>query len=428
MTANAMTKAFYILAMLILAFAGSAFTQQSGGSAYSRLGIGQLEFSQSNTADGMGGAGLAVMSPSIINQVNPAMWSQINLVRFSLGLQFENTGVSDGSASARYGHSIFTGGMLAIPISASSGTILAMGVTPYSIVQYNIATPTAVDSVQSTLTYSGEGGINEAQIGLSTNITDDLHAGARFSYFIGNIDEYIEQDFVSTLYSNSSIDRQLELHGIGATYGLSYTGLAHLFGMAEGSQANISGYVSTASFLRLDETHYTNTTSNGNTVYDTASIPESRVKIPLRFGIGVDYGTNRWIAAGDAIMQNWSNVGFPGALEPANGNLLKLSGGVVILPHHETGTTTLQKWEWRFGGSYYKTYYEPSASSTSGGPQVNQYSLTTGASIPLSGDTRLGMDIEYGFRLPDTIDKENFLRLSFSLSGGEVWFTKPPTE
>ena len=61
----------------------------SGGSVYSRFGIGDLRFASSTRLFGMGGTGAAYRPAGSINDVNPASWSDISTVRFSATALYE---------------------------------------------------------------------------------------------------------------------------------------------------------------------------------------------------------------------------------------------------------------------------------------------------------------------------------------------------
>ena len=61
----------------------------NGGSGYSRYGLGDIQYSATGRAFGMGGSSIAVLSSDAINSLNPAVWARIDRARFAAGALFE---------------------------------------------------------------------------------------------------------------------------------------------------------------------------------------------------------------------------------------------------------------------------------------------------------------------------------------------------
>lgn len=74
----------------------------------------------------------------------------------------------------------------------------------------------------------------------------------------------------------------------------------------------------------------------------------------------------------------------------------------------------------RLGLSYEQTQYEIN------GNGVDQYSIYTGFSVPLSFDNTLDFGFQYGKRgtTESNLIKENIFKFSVSLSVGELWFLR----
>ncbi|HLX12050.1 MAG TPA: hypothetical protein VKS81_04480, partial [Bacteroidota bacterium] len=89
---------------------------QGGGSAYTRYGLGDLQYYETGSAVGRGGTGLSVFSPDEIDMINPANLAGLTLTRFSLSGAYQGYSISDNTGSANYGTTSFTSGAIAIPI------------------------------------------------------------------------------------------------------------------------------------------------------------------------------------------------------------------------------------------------------------------------------------------------------------------------
>src|SRR6058998_1855666 len=87
------------LLILLIGLPAAGSADSNGGSPYSRYGLGDIRFFASGRSMGMGGAGLAVISVSEIEGMNPASWARISQTRFSGGALYEGYSASDASAS-----------------------------------------------------------------------------------------------------------------------------------------------------------------------------------------------------------------------------------------------------------------------------------------------------------------------------------------
>ncbi len=408
-----------ILSLLICTAAQAG----NGGSGYSIYGIGDLQYYSSSRAMGMGGSGLAVLSSGEIDRNNPALWSSINRVRVSLSTMYEGYATSDDQQSGYFASMQFSGAMLAIPAISSRSIVFSAGATPYSRVNYNVLTPTAQGDLPYALHYIGDGGLSQAHIGVSGLPDSNLSIGIKMDYYFGTLTHTIDQEFPATGYTNAAVDHVTHMHGIGFTFGFVYTGLRSILNLSPGHSFNIAGVLSTASNITTAEDRYYTYTTNA-TAYDTLIGADHTFHLPVRFSGGLAYQTDRWIIASDITGQRWSQATMDGEPFPEIRDDYRWSLGGELISSGTTMKATTQRVAYRAGLYYDATYYRIK------GIAVNELGFSLGCTLPIFSDSRLGFAAEYSFRgtIDEGLQKDRILRLSISLSVGEIWFVKPPEE
>lgn len=409
-----------ILALIVMAAPASG---GEGGSVYSRYGIGELRFSSTSRSAAMGGAGLAILSPSSIDHQNPAAWSHISLTRFSLSLLAESYSSSDATSKRRSATSRFSGAVIAIPVLTSSGIIASAGVVPYSTVEYTVTSPATQAGYTYNLTYEGDGGLSLSHIGFSAKALPDLNVGFKFNYYFGTLTHSISQSFPANVQSASSSDRrEAHLRGIGYTFGAIYSGLGSVLGLRLEESLRFGVVFHTASSLTQEEERVVTYRQPSATTVDTITTPDRTLRIPYALGFGISFQDEQLILASDLLMQPWSRSVVGGLLSPARRNSLRWSGGAEFTPKRESTAPYFQRASYRAGVYYHQSYFEL------GGKPVNEMGATAGAAFPLFADTRLSIGILYGVRGSKDVLKDSILRMSFILSGGERWFVRPQDE
>jgi hypothetical protein len=410
---------------LLLCGVVTASRAGNGGSGYSRYGIGDLQYFVSDRAYSMGGAGVAVLSTSSIDRFNPADWVNITRTSFSVGALYEGYSTTDGVNSGYFSSANFNGIMIAFPLLPSHGVVLGAGLMPYSTVNYSTAFDTSQAGLAYRLGYHGEGGTSEAQVGISANASADLHLGAKFNYYFGTLRHTITQDFTdNSTYTNAEDLRSVELKGIGFSLGAVYSGLGSLLKIDSTKSLTLGIVASTASSLSSTEEHDFTYTTTALTSYDTATINVGNLRIPFSITGGISYMTNRFLLASDLSFQQWSRFEATGLIAMTNRNSYRFSIGGELHPPSDASGMPTGRTVYRLGFFYNSTYYlianEP----------INETGVTGGMGIPIFFGTRLEIGVQYSFRgtTAQQLQKDKILRISFTLSGDELWFVQPPEE
>jgi hypothetical protein len=412
-----------LLAIFFLAIVPISLFCQPTGSPYTRYGIGDLVYSPNTRALGMGGAGIALPSNSTIDLYNPAAWTRINLTRFTISGSYNGLTTSDAANSSNYGNINFNDAMLAIPFSTSNGIVFAFGLSRYSTVGYTLQEDVSQSGFNYTLVRHGEGGISQAHIGLSMDLRSDLSIGAMFDYNFGTIQHNIEQQQTNSLYSNAAVERQVQLQGPGFTFGTIYTGFSNLLHL-ESSILSIGASVTTTSYLHTNQEVYVKSTVSTNIAADTTKNELPKLKLPYSVIAGIAYSAEHYSVASDIAIQNWNDPYAIGILIPMVRNTYRWSFGGEFTPKRVPNAPYFQRVSYRLGTFYNATYY------TLNGQPLNEFGFTGGMNLPFIGDTRMNVAGEYGTRGTTDygLQKEKFFRLTFSLTGAERWFLRPPED
>jgi len=140
----------------------------SGGSIYSRFGLGDYYFSFSARRLALGELGIATTDIDYLNYLNPASWNKMRLSRFETGIITHGNGISSNNSSVFHVQTIFSGMMFGFPIDRELGFSFAAGIVPYSNVNYDV-TYDDTDPIGGSFTtgYKGNGGLSKAFLGFA---------------------------------------------------------------------------------------------------------------------------------------------------------------------------------------------------------------------------------------------------------------------
>ncbi len=402
---------FLLLAALLVAVTAHGGT---GGSTYSLFGIGDLRYFPNTRSAGMGYTGLALPSSNFINGVQPAAWSRINRVRLDAGVRYEGFKSTDGNKSLFLANSDFSGALLAIPISPVNGIVGVVGFTPYSNVNYDLFVQGKQEGIDYQINYTGNGGVSRGLAGLSYAPLPELAFGASFNYLFGSIDN--AQTFSPTTPDTYGgvTTKTMTLHGITVSIGGQFTGFGKI---AESLTPFSLGFVvTTPGNLKTErQTRYAYLVET-----DTLPAVKGRLSVPVAYGIGLAYQPNeRYLVAADYYAQQWGNAQFNGVDPIEIRNHYRMGIGGERLPDRDA-SAWFARLAYRLGFYYSSTYYKIN------GEPINEWGVTGGFAIPLFGDARLNTALEYGSRGTTRIGliKDNFVRMSFSVTLSEPWFQR----
>ncbi len=402
-----------LAALLLFGIPASSFAE-SGGSAYSIFGLGDLRYVTGARSAGMGYAGLALSSPFYVNSYSPGSWSAIDRTRLEASMLYEGFGSSDGGKSIYRSEADFIGGALAVPVSSGLGFTFVGGFTPYSNINYNSYTRGSQQGIDYTIQHIGEGGISRGFFGASFTPMKFITLGLSAEYLFGTLE-------ARRLFNPSTSNASGSVSTADATINGAYFrfgGVIDGFGaMMEFLQPLTVGFTATSrAVLKGDiESRYAYSAEN-----ETLWVPTS-VVIPVSIGVGVAYqAAPRYVIAADFLQQNWYNSAINGIAPPALKNSYRFCIGGERSGSRDQDATGWDRISLRLGFSYLATYYFVN------GQPINEWGITGGFDIPFSGDSRFGVAIEYAQRgtTENNLIKDNILRAIFSLNLSEQWFIR----
>lgn len=223
-----------LLLLLLAAITPTASRAQSGGSAYSLFGVGDLRYYPSVRSIGMGATGIGLQSPYTINAAMPASWARIVQTRLEAGMFYERFNSTDGNRSRQLGGAGFAGGMLAIPISTARGITLVAGFNPFASSDYDVTTrqtySPAGDSTSFLVRQIEDGRISQAQFGLSWAPVSNVTLGASFLYRFGKYTKTLEQEATETSYAGGTMKQETSLRGTAFSAGAQMESLGMIAG------------------------------------------------------------------------------------------------------------------------------------------------------------------------------------------------------
>jgi hypothetical protein len=388
----------------------------------------------------MGYAGLALLSPQYIDGMSPATWSRLDRVRLEGSAFYEGFKSTDGITSRYLARMDFHGALLAIPVSRASGIVVVAGFTPFSEVNYDTYTSTVVpsqnvdpitgqhDSLGYLVHQTGTGGITRGQVGFSWAPSQQISLGASFNYLFGTINHIAAQiPSAASGATGATFTDKSALSGVNFTAGMVITGLDRIsdalrpfsLGLVITTRANLH--------TSMETTYDFAPPPDATPIRDTSAQTIGRIAVPFTYGIGLGYQpTERWTLAADFNAQPWGDADFNGASPFGIRNSYRLGFGAERSGSTEPTARSFARLGYRLGFTYSATYYAVN------GQQINEWGITGGLALPLTGESRLNIAAVYGGRgtTAGSLVRDRIFRLTVSLHISDVlpWFVQTEEE
>jgi hypothetical protein len=292
--------------------AGSALGQGLGNSPYSRIGLGDANGNYGGVRQlGMGGTGLAAPNTGNVNELNPALLVYAPRTTWEAAFTAQVKTVRNAAASNRSGTGTLGYLALAVPLSKRWGG--AIGLKPYSTVDYQATTLGSVNGdpvSQAYRRYNGSGGLSEAYFATGIHVLRDFNIGGSASYLFGTITQSI-----GTAIINPTINtQQLVVDNEQLRYSdFLFRASAH-YRHQLGKDLNINvGAVQTfegrlqANRQRTTEQQDANGAVTAGTSTVQLASDDGTITTPAlsQLGLTLDNGRN-WTFSVDASRQQWS--------------------------------------------------------------------------------------------------------------------------
>lgn len=395
----------------------------SGGSLYTRYGLGDLYFSNSSRPIALGGLGTALLNSKYLNTNNPATIFNIKNTKFGASLNSNLLFLDDNISTATYSQVRFSGFHIAFPVKESLGMGFIFGMTPYSVVNYevnglNVNQNSFIDAESFDESFSGSGGISKLFLGVSTILPFNFALGATFDYYTGDIQyksSYIYPDSVEL--TNSVFTNEYRYKGLGGTIGLLSPDIAEVLEFENisnfrlGFTYEFSGNIST-------DTNSLASTSLGESTFDNGNLI---TKIPSKISLGLSFTiNNQYVIVADYLYQPWSKYEKNGVNSQYLRDVNRYSIGIEKGDQIKRFATFWELIKYRGGLSFEQSQY------IFNGEGINTFGIHAGIAFPLGLENSIDIGLMYGIRgtTKTNLVKENIIQATFSLNFGELWFIR----
>lgn len=391
----------------------------TGGSIYTRFGIGDLHFANSAFKLSMGGVGTSLITINEVNINNPASLFSVKNTRFNAGLVTNISFIDDGLENALYSNTQFSGFNIAFPLKETLGISFMLGMNPYSTVNYEVnVTGKEEGDYLIDEKFIGSGGISKLFFGTSYLLPFDFAIGATFDYYTGHIEYRSSVDYRDNPdLTNSLFINEFKYKGLGTTLGIESPNIAKFFenesinDIRFGVAYEMSGNINT-------DTALIGVTSFGENTFETSEV---FTKIPGKFSAGMNILVNEnYLIAADYIFQSWSKYQVNGVKSKNLRDLSRFSIGFQIGNQSKRYASFWELIKYRGGLSFEQSQYQIN------GEGINQIGFHAGLSFPVGLENTIDIGLMYGIRgtKDSNLTKENIFETSITINLGELWFVR----
>jgi len=412
-----MIKRFSVIVALLFTVLTAA--QEGTSSPYSYYGIGLTKFKGTVENQSMGG--LRMFSDSIhVSLRNPASYGRLRLTTYTVGGSHQRTRVSNENASENNSSTSLDYLAIGIPTGKLN---FGLGLIPYSSVGYRIQTL----NNQTNNTFTGRGGMNKVFLTSAYAVTSELSLGVDVYYNFGNIQNkyLVFQDEVQ--YGTRQINRT-DFSGINYKLGVD-----HQKKIASGLKIYTAATYAPEMEItteRMRSTAPIMFNSQGQEVIPAGyqgtdiTFPESKMSLPSQLTLGVGLGgPNKWFVGAEysnlqAADYNL-NSGLNSTINYSYENASQYRIGGFYVPQYTSLTSYFNRIVYRAGLRYEETGLHLNNEG------INEFGISFGLGLPAGLDfSNANIGFEYGQRgtTNSGLIKENFFKLSISLSLNDRWF------
>lgn len=421
-----------IWALVVMLTVMVAETSAQSNSPYSIFGLGDIQNPAYGRSKGMGGVGIGLRLPNMLNVMNPASYSAVGNQSFifDAGIEYQHTNyVTDNLAqvgqTANLSHLAF-----AFPF-IDGRWYTSVGLSPYSTVGYDISTYEYEKGVgDKTNTYEGAGGVNRLHWGHSVRLHKGLSVGVNAYYLFGTIDN-VRTSQIKDEKTDSRV--KWEQNSVVRDFAFDY-GIQYQRAINDELIVTVGAVVTQPVDVKVtNETLATNSwyvngraavnPDTGAQLIDTLLFTEGeegKIEMPLQYGVGASVVIKqKLILSADYHVSKWSETNaetMKGSITDAT----KINVGAEFVPNYRS----LKYWDrvrYRLGAKMHDTYWK------FGDDQIQDKSLTLGIGLPMKRSASMfDIALEVGQRgtLSNGLVQENYIKASINFTLQDFWFIK----
>jgi len=409
------------------------YGHSSTNSPYSQYGLGMMADQSGSVSRGMNGLGIAYSEHNVVNNLNPASYSEIDSLSFifDVGVSGQLTNFKEGSTRLNARSAGFEHVIAGFRLAPHFG--MSLGVLPYTNIGYNYSTSERINSSASYASYyRGTGGIHTAYLGLGWQPFKGIALGVNGGYLWGSYDRSVVNSYSESSANTLSKYYAASVHSYKLDFGLQLS--ANLskkdkltLGLTYGLGHKIGGKPSCQVISNNAET----------SVADTTSYPRQgnlQLEIPHTFGAGLMWHHSGKLKLGfDYLYEKWGDVEIPeyGVFDGVTDyrlqsglmkNRQKFTFGTEFCANPES-RRYLNRVRFRAGVSYATPYLIINGSD---GPKEMSASFGFGFPITNGWNNRSVLNISAQWVRQDSklFITENTFRINIALTFNEGWFSK----
>jgi hypothetical protein len=385
-------------------------------SPYSVFGIGDIDNNDYGKSQGMGGVGIGLKSSESLNRINPASYSGIDSLTFTLEASVSGRSSDFYDGSNRQINSLAGLKKLALGFRVFPFWYTSTGIIPFSNMGYNITSEKTIEGEPSSgyqLNLTGSGSLNRFYFGNAFRITPRLSVGINASFLFGTLTQ--DENIATNLSTyHNQVETKTYLHRIYLDYGFQYTGE-----FKNGWKYVAGGILGFKNNLLLNkEVSFINT--NSETTISEGSY-NSTFTLPFFSGVGFSVKNNSGFTfAMDYVFQNWSTLkNTSKAYSYVDAN--KYSFGIEYSPAVRLKQNYFQYMFYQAGIFYNQSYLQLR------GSRIHQTGYTLGAGFPFNKTgSFLGVSFETGIKgkIGQDLFREKYYQINFNLVLRDIWFLK----
>ena len=390
------------ITFFILLFSSSMLLHAD--SYYSSIGLGTPHYFVSPKAAGMGGAGISVVDQFAVNTLNPAALNVGRITTVSVDMKYEiiENNLDNYKINTLQGNA--AGFHFIVPLKSSLKLIT--GFKPLTDSRYILSEDSETEYAEFSRLVRGSGGLNAASLGLQYIINDWIAVGALANFNFGSFNEEWKTEFFEPGYETISDKLNSHLWGGGYQFGLL---------LRPHKRIGIGLSYQSSSDLKVDTQTEVGTLikSQGERI---------NINYPQSFGIGASYLTDKLLFAIDFYTQFWSDYSISGQKLDEYNDYSRVGGGIEYQDTRDPFAKYIRRISLRFGA-----YMTDMPFVDVSGNRVKEKFITVGFGFPfLANRGRVDISAEYGKRDAGTASgyNENIIRISGSVTGGELWFQR----
>lgn len=408
------------------AMISGVWAQGGTKSPYSQFGIGLLSDQSQSMSRGMNGVGYALRQGNQVNTLNPASYSGVDSLTmlFDMGMSGQTTNFKENGVNRNASVASFE--YVAASFRAWRDVGVSFGVLPYSNVGYDYKVSTR-DSELGTLTesYSGNGGLHQAFLGVGVRVFGPLSVGVNASYLWGSIDRTVSP--VASTASNTLTKKySTTVNSYKLDFGAQWVQkLGKRNVLTVGAVFGLGHKLNNTAEMSIMQTN------SASSAVDTTTFSVSNaMALPMSLGGGLSIcHDGRLTLAVDGTMERWGSERFPsyhnGVYEKTNGILkdrYKGNAGVDWIPN-PNGHRYFDHIHYRMGIGYATPYYKINGKN---GP--SELSASIGFAFPIvnSYNNRSVVNVsgQWVRSSASGFITENNFRINVGITFNERWFMK----